>query len=103
PGWPVKGILEVGREDLDRETALREQNQLEVVLEELERDATGLRKIGPADPELRVDHWRVHEQKELFAPRRTALLHQGERPAGQAFGQLARVRDRRRRADEHRV
>ena len=100
---PVKRILQIRRQDLDREAALREEDQLQVVLEELERDAPRFREVRAADPELRVDDRRIDEQEELLAARRAALVDQLERPAGEPFRQLARVGDRRRRADEHRI
>ena len=50
-----------------------------------------------------VDDRRVDEDEELLAARRAALVDQLERLLGEALGQLARVRDRRRRAEEHRV
>ncbi len=100
---PVKRILQVGRQDLGRQPALREHDQLQVALEELERDAARFGEIRAADPELRVDDRRVDEQEELLAARRAALVDQLERPPGQPLGQLARIGDRRRRADEDRI
>ena len=75
---PVKGVLQIRRQDLDRETALGEDDQLQVVLEELERDPARFGEIRTADAELRVDDRRVHEEEELLAARRAALLHQLE-------------------------
>ena len=60
-------------------------------------------QVRAADAELRVDDRRVDEEEELLAARRAALLDELERPAGQPFGQLARIGDRRRRADEDRI
>ena len=99
----LERILQIRRQDLDREAALREQDQLQVVPQELERDPAGLGEVRPPDAELRVDDRRVDEQEELLAARRAVLLDQLERTAGQPFGQLARVRDGRRRADEDRI
>ena len=50
-----------------------------------------------------VDDRRVHEDEELLAARRAALVDQLERLLGEPLGQLARVGDRRRRAEEHRI
>ena len=102
-GRTVERVLQIRRQDLDREPALREQDELQVVLEELERDPARFREIRTADAQLRVDHRRVDEQEELLAARRAALVDQRERPPGQPLGELARIGDRRRRADEHRV
>ena len=46
---------------------------------------------------------RVDEDEEFLAARRAALLDQLERLLGEPFGELARVRDSRRRAEKHRV
>ena len=54
-------------------------------------------------PSSRVDDRRVDEEEELLAARRAALVDELERFPGQPFGQLARVGDRRRRTDEHRI
>ena len=40
---PLERVLQVRRQDLGREAALREQDQLQVVLEELERDPARFR------------------------------------------------------------
>ena len=64
------------------------------------RDAPRLRQIRPADAELLVDHRRVDEEEHLLAARRAGLRHQLERLLDQRLGQLARVGDRGRRADE---
>src|SRR5205085_4131232 len=54
-------------------------------------------------PELLVDDWWVHEDEELLAAWRAALLHQLEGPFREALGKLTRVRDRRGGADERRI
>ena len=48
----LKRVLQVRGEDLDREPALREQDQLQVVLQELERHPPRFREVRAADPEL---------------------------------------------------
>ena len=99
----MKCVLQIGGQDLDRQPALREQNQLQVVLQEFERDAARFGEIRAANPELRVDDRRIDEQEELLTPRRAVLFDQLEWTARQPLGQLARVGDRRRRADEDRI
>ncbi len=96
----MKSILEIRRQQLDRQAALREHDQLELVLQELERYSPRFRQIRSSNTELGVDDRRVHEQEELLSARRAALVDELERLAGQPFGKFARVRDRRRRADE---
>ena len=51
-------------------------------------------------PSSLVDHRRVDEEEHLLAARRAGLRHQLERLLHQRLGQLARVGNRRRRADE---
>ena len=99
----VERILQIGREDLHREPALRKDDQLQVVTQELERDTARLGEIRPADAELGVHDGRVDEEEELLAARGAVLLDQLERTAGQSFRELARVGDRRRRTDEDRI
>ena len=60
-------------------------------------------EIRPPDPELMVDDRRVDEDEELLAARRAASIDELERLLGQALGQLARIGDRRRRAEKHRI
>ena len=95
-------VLQVPRQDLRREPALREHDHLQALVQELEGHRPRLRDVRPADAELPVHDRRVHEHEPLLAARRAALLHQLERPLGQALRQLHRVGDRRRRADERR-
>ena len=59
--------------------------------------------IRSADAQLPVDHRRIDEEEHLLAARRAGLLHQLERRLHQRLGQLPRVGDRRRRADERGV
>ncbi len=100
---PVERILQVCRQDFHRKATLREEDQLQVVLEELERDPSRFREIRTANPEFRVDDRRVDEEKELLTARGAAPLHERETPAGQTLRELSRVRDRRRGADEDRI
>src|SRR4029453_5418989 len=64
-----KLVLEVRRQDLRRQAALREDDQLQAALQEFDRDAARFGKIRPADAELGVDHRRVDEEEELFTAR----------------------------------
>ena len=98
-----KRVLQIRRQDLRRETALREDDHLQAALQELDRDAPRFGEIRPPDAQLRVDDRRIDEQKELLAARRAALAHFRKRRADQPLRQLARIRDRRRRADERRI
>ncbi len=60
-------------------------------------------EIRTADAELMVDDRRVDEDEELLAARRAALVDELERLLGEPLGELARVRNRRRRAEKDRV
>ena len=60
-------------------------------------------EVRAPDAELMVDDRRVDEDEELLAARRAAPVDELERLLGEPLGELARVRDRRRRAEEHRV
>ena len=48
----VKRVLQVRRQDLGRQPALREHDQLQLALQELERDAPRFGQIRAADAEL---------------------------------------------------
>src|SRR6266487_2165104 len=99
----MKRILQIRRQYLDCQPALREENQLQVVPEEFERDPARFGEIRAAYAELCVHDRRVHEQKELLAARRAIFFDQLEPTAGESFGQLARIGNRRRRTDENRI
>ena len=101
-GRALVRVLQVPRQDLGREPALREHDHLQALVQELEGHRPRLRDVRPADAELPVHDRRVHEDEPLLAARRAALLDQLERPFGEALRQLHRVGDRRRRADERR-
>ena len=104
PGSPSRRVLQVARQDLGDEPALREDDDLQAAVAGTRaRRAASRCDVRPADAELPVDDRRVHEDEELLAARRAALVDELERPLGQPLGQLARVGDRRRRADERRV
>ena len=60
-------------------------------------------RVRAPDAELAIDDRRIDEEKELLAARRAALVDQFERVADEALGQLPRIGDRRRRADERRI
>ena len=96
-------VLQIRRQELGRQPALRKDDRLQAALEELAGDAAGLAQIRPPDAELLADDGRVDEEEELLAARRAILGHQLEWLLDQRFSQLARVGDRRRRADERRI
>ena len=66
-------VLEIRRQDLGRQPALREHDRLQLALQELGGDPPRLAKVRPPDAELRVHDRRVHEEEELLATRRAAL------------------------------
>ena len=96
-------VLQIRRQDLGRQPALAEDDQLQLPLEELPGDAARFGEVRAPDAELAVDDRRVDEEEQLLAARRAAFLDERERLLGQPLRQLARVGDRRRRADEDRV
>ena len=71
-------FLQVGREDLGGEPALREHDHLEVAAQELAGDAPRFGDIRAADAQLAIDDRRIDEDEILLAPRRTALLDQAQ-------------------------
>src|SRR5207248_988785 len=71
---PGEILLQVRRQQLGRQPALREDDQLQIPLQELRRDAARLAQIRAPDAELMIDDRRVDEQKEFLTARRAALL-----------------------------
>ena len=100
---PLEVIFQIRRQQLGRQAALRKDNRLQVALEELAGDAAGLAQIRAPDAKLLADDRRVDEQEELFASRRAILGHELEWLLDERFSQLARIGNRRRRADERRI
>ena len=96
-------LLEIGRQDLGRETALREDDDLQPAAEELAGHAARFGEVRAADAELAIHDRRIDEDEELLAARGAALGDVRERPLRQPLGQLPRIGNRRRRADELRI
>ncbi len=96
-------ILQIRRQDLGGETAPGEDDELKIPLQEFRGDAAGFAQVRPADAELMIDDRRIDEDEEFLAAGRAAAIDELEGLLGKAFGELLRVRDRRRRAQEHRI
>src|SRR5690606_41981207 len=86
---PLERLLEIRRQNLGRQPALREDDRLQPALEELTGDATRFGEIRTPDAELGVDDRGIDEQEVLLAARRAALLDERERLADEPLGQLA--------------
>ena len=93
---PVEIVFQIGGQQFGRETALREDDGLEIPFQELPRHSPRLAQIRPPDPELAIDDRRVDEREQFFAARRTASLDQLKRRFNEPLGQLARICNRRR-------
>ena len=103
PGHILEVFLQIGRQDLGRQPALREHDHLQVAAQELAGDPPRLGDVRAPDAELAIDDRRIDEDEKLLAARRAALLDERERPLGQPLGQFRGIGDRRRRADELRI
>src|SRR5207237_9596421 len=88
-------LLQVRREKLRGQPALREHDQLEIAPEELGRDAPRFAEIRAADAELMIDDRRIDEHEAFFAARRTALVDELEGLLRETLRKIARVGDRR--------
>src|SRR5207253_426533 len=102
-GHSLEIVLQIRREDLGRQSTLREHDHLKISLEEFRRHAARLAQVRPPDSELMIDDWRIDEDEELLSARRAALSDELERALGEPLGQLLRIRNRRRGADKDRV
>ena len=102
-GPAVAGVFEIGDQHLGGQPVVGEHQRLQIALDELQRHAPRLVDVAAPDAELPVHHRRIVEDEELLPARRAVALHQLERLAGQRLGQLARVGDRGRAADELRL
>ena len=96
-------LFQIRGEDLGGQPALRKHDHLQIAAQELPRHAPRLGQIRTTDAQLAVHHRRIHEHDELLAARRAALTDERERPLGEPLGQLARIGDGGRRADELRA
>ena len=96
-------VLQIRGQDLGRQSALTEDDQLQLPLEELPSHAPRLGEVRPPDAEFLVDDGWIDEQEQLLAARRAAVVDEREGLLRQPLGQLARIRDSRRRTDEDRV
>ena len=99
----LQGLLQVRDEDLGREARRCEHDRLEALLEERESDVPRAVERGSPDAEGTVHHRRVVDREVALAPRRAAAVDEGHRLARERLGQLLRVADGGRRAQELRV
>ena len=102
-GHVLEVFLEIGRQNLGGEPALREHDHLQVAAQELPRHAPRFGDVRLADAKLAIHHRRIDEDEELLASRGAAFVDERERPFRQPLRQLRRVGDGRRRADELRI
>ena len=82
-------VLQIRRQDLGGQAALREHDQLQVAFEEFRGNAPRFAQIGASNAQLMIDDRRIHEHEELLAARRAASLDELERLFGEPFGELA--------------
>ena len=101
PEVHAQGLAQVGQHDLHRDPALAEDHRLAAGTQEGKRPALRERKGGAAGARGRIDHRRVHQEQVLLARRRAVAVDQADRPAHQGLGQLRRVADGGRAADDH--
>ena len=89
--------------ELRRLAALREADRAQTAGDERRVEARGLAESARPDAELRVDERWVPERDRPLGARRRVLVDDRRLDAEQRVGQLAWVRDRRRREQETRV
>ena len=99
-GTTLACIAQVRQQHFHGQPVVGEYQRLLIALYKLRRDAPRLMQIAPADSQLLVHHRRIVEDDILLAGRRAVALHQFKRRFGERLGQLARVGDCRRAADE---
>ncbi len=89
-------FLEIRRQDLRRQPALRKDDDLEVAAQEFAGDAARLGDVRTPNAKLAIhDRW-IHEHEKLLAPRRAALLDERKRFLRETLGELRGIRDRGR-------
>ena len=86
PGHVLEILLEIRRQDLGRQPALREDDHLQVAAQELARDAPRFGEVRAADAELAIDDRRIDEDEDTS--RRAA--RRSSRPARTAARPAAR-------------
>ena len=100
PRLRLERLLEVRDEHLGREARRREHDRLQALREERERDVARRVERRLADPELAVDDRRVVDREVALAARRAAAVDERHLALGERLGELLRVADRGRGADE---
>ena len=96
-------LLEVPGEHLRSEAVVGEHEGLPPALQEDLGHAPGFVDIAAADSQLLVHHRRVVEDEVLLAARSAVVVNQRKRFLHNALGQLLRIGDRCRAADELRL
>ncbi len=96
-------LAQAGQQDLDRHARAAEDDGLAPGPQERQRPALGEGQRGAPGAALRVEDRRVDEDDVALAGRSAVPVHQPYRPADEHLGQLGRVPDGRRAADDDRM
>ena len=94
------GLLQIREQDFRMQAAIREDDGLQLAREKFLGDARRFGEIAAANAEVAVDHRRIVENEEFFGSGRAVFLDGRDFTFGQLPGQLARIRNRGRAADE---
>ena len=99
-GALAERLAEAGQEDLDGRPRPAEDDRLAARPQERQGPAVGDRQRRAAGAGGGIEQRRLDEEEMALARRRAVAVDQASRSAGQRRGQLGRVADRRRAADD---
>src|SRR5206468_528761 len=84
----VASVLEISDQDLGGQPVIGEDQRLQPVFDELERETPRLRDVAAANTELPIHHRRIVEDEKLLAPWRAVAIDQFEPGLRQRLGKL---------------
>ena len=100
---PERALAQVGQDQLDRAARAPEDDGLDVVSQQVLRQAHALLQRAAADAQFGVHHRRVVDKERAWAARCPVLVDQRYRRGDQALRQLLRIGDGSRGQDELRL
>src|ERR1019366_763122 len=96
-------LLQIGEQDLRMQSAIRENNRLQLACKQFLGYPRGFIDIAAPNAEVSINHRRIIENEKFFPSRCAILLDHVDFALDQLRGQLAGVCNRSGTADELRI